>query len=92
MTNEFNFYALHSLFILNLLFLKNLCIIAVLASWFRLKYPHLTVGALASAAPILYFDKITPQNGYYSVVTRDYRVIYHNFVFSSFIYLLFMKL
>ncbi|KAG5051576.1 hypothetical protein JHK87_003774 [Glycine soja] len=45
----------------------------MLASWFRLKYPHLTVGALASAAPILYFDKITPQNGYYSVVTRDYR-------------------
>ncbi|BAT99185.1 hypothetical protein VIGAN_10058100 [Vigna angularis var. angularis] len=46
---------------------------AVLASWFRLKYPHLAIGALASSAPILYFDNITPQNGYYSVVTRDYR-------------------
>ncbi|XP_027361777.1 lysosomal Pro-X carboxypeptidase-like isoform X3 [Abrus precatorius] len=45
----------------------------MLASWFRLKYPHLAVGALASSAPILYFDNITPQNGYYSVVTRDYR-------------------
>ncbi|KAL2349097.1 hypothetical protein Fmac_003097 [Flemingia macrophylla] len=39
----------------------------MLASWFRLKYPHLAVGALASSAPILYFDNITPQNGYYVV-------------------------
>ncbi|TKY48588.1 Lysosomal Pro-X carboxypeptidase [Spatholobus suberectus] len=45
----------------------------MLASWFRLKYPHLTIGALASSAPILYFDNITPQDGYYSVVTRDFR-------------------
>ncbi|XP_061345372.1 uncharacterized protein LOC133291175 isoform X2 [Gastrolobium bilobum] len=45
----------------------------MLASWFRLKYPHLTIGALASSAPILYFDHITPQNGYYSVVSRDFR-------------------
>ncbi|XP_031266533.1 lysosomal Pro-X carboxypeptidase-like [Pistacia vera] len=45
----------------------------MLASWFRLKYPHVALGALASSAPILYFDDITPQNGYYSVVTRDFR-------------------
>ncbi|XP_027342783.1 lysosomal Pro-X carboxypeptidase-like [Abrus precatorius] len=45
----------------------------MLASWFRLKYPHLTIGALASSAPILYFDNITPQNGYFSVVSRDFR-------------------
>ncbi|KAJ1388978.1 Peptidase S28 [Sesbania bispinosa] len=38
----------------------------MLASWFRLKYPHLTIGALASSAPILYFDDITPPNAYYS--------------------------
>ncbi|KAL3718213.1 hypothetical protein ACJRO7_003361 [Eucalyptus globulus] len=44
-----------------------------LASWFRLKYPHLTVGALASSAPILYFDDITPQDAYYSVVTKDFK-------------------
>lgn len=50
---------------------------AVLASWFRLKYPHMAIGALASSAPILYFDDITPQDGYYSVVSRDFRVIYH---------------
>ncbi|XP_047168028.1 lysosomal Pro-X carboxypeptidase-like isoform X2 [Vigna umbellata] len=45
----------------------------MLASWFRLKYPHMAIGALASSAPILYFDDITPQDGYYSVVSRDYR-------------------
>ncbi|XP_027927413.1 lysosomal Pro-X carboxypeptidase-like isoform X2 [Vigna unguiculata] len=45
----------------------------MLASWFRLKYPHMAIGALASSAPILYFDDITPQDGYYSVVSRDFR-------------------
>ncbi|XP_010267352.1 PREDICTED: lysosomal Pro-X carboxypeptidase-like [Nelumbo nucifera] len=45
----------------------------MLASWFRLKYPHVALGALASSAPILYFDDITPHNGYYSIVTKDYR-------------------
>lgn len=44
-----------------------------LASWFRLKYPHVALGALASSAPILYFDDITPQDGYYSIVTKDFR-------------------
>nr|GMD25467.1 lysosomal Pro-X carboxypeptidase-like [Ipomoea batatas] len=45
----------------------------VLASWFRLKYPHIALGALASSAPILYFDNITLQNRYYSIVTKDFR-------------------
>ncbi|KAF8038148.1 hypothetical protein BT93_B0876 [Corymbia citriodora subsp. variegata] len=45
----------------------------MLASWFRLKYPHLAFGALASSAPILYFDGITPQDGYFSVVTKDFK-------------------
>ncbi|GLJ47093.1 hypothetical protein SUGI_0994410 [Cryptomeria japonica] len=45
----------------------------MLAAWFRLKYPHLTIGGLASSAPILYFDKITPTFGYGSVVTKDFR-------------------
>ncbi|KAF3455138.1 hypothetical protein FNV43_RR05586 [Rhamnella rubrinervis] len=47
----------------------------MLASWFRLKYPHIALGALASSAPILYFDNITPQNGYYSIVTKDFREV-----------------
>ncbi|KAL5976614.1 hypothetical protein ACLOJK_020947 [Asimina triloba] len=47
----------------------------MLASWFRLKYPHIVIGALASSAPVLYFDDITPENGYLSVVTKDFREI-----------------
>ncbi|KAK4440668.1 Lysosomal Pro-X carboxypeptidase [Sesamum alatum] len=50
----------------------------MLASWFRLKYPHIALGALASSAPILYFDNITPQNGYYSIVTNDFKEVSHN--------------
>ncbi|XP_065867922.1 uncharacterized protein [Euphorbia lathyris] len=46
-----------------------------LASWFRLKYPHIVIGALASSAPILYFDDIIPQNGYHSIVTKDFKEI-----------------
>ncbi|KAH9606775.1 hypothetical protein KSS87_009795 [Heliosperma pusillum] len=46
----------------------------MLATWFRLKYPHVALGALASSAPILYFDNIIPPNhGYYSVVTKDFK-------------------
>ncbi|XP_050369165.1 uncharacterized protein LOC126787301 [Argentina anserina] len=46
----------------------------MLASWFRLKYPHIAHGALASSAPILYFDNIIPpEKGYYSVVTKDFK-------------------
>ncbi|KAF3648650.1 putative lysosomal Pro-X carboxypeptidase-like [Capsicum annuum] len=46
----------------------------MLASWFRMKYPHIALGALASSAPILYFDNITPQNGYYSIVSKDFKL------------------
>lgn len=46
----------------------------MLASWFRLKYPHVAVGALASSAPILYFDNIIPpEKGYYFIVTKDFQ-------------------
>ncbi|CAK9158770.1 unnamed protein product [Ilex paraguariensis] len=50
----------------------------MLASWFRLKYPHIALGALASSAPILYFDDLTPQNGYYSLVTKDFKEVSEN--------------
>ncbi|KAG6601675.1 Lysosomal Pro-X carboxypeptidase, partial [Cucurbita argyrosperma subsp. sororia] len=45
----------------------------MLAAWFRLKYPHVALGALASSAPILYFDNITPHDAYYSIATKDFR-------------------
>ncbi|KAK2354036.1 lysosomal Pro-X carboxypeptidase [Trifolium repens] len=45
----------------------------MLASWFRLKYPHLAIGALASSAPIRYIDDIIQPNAYYDVVSRDFK-------------------
>ncbi|XP_045802764.1 lysosomal Pro-X carboxypeptidase-like [Trifolium pratense] len=45
----------------------------MLAAWFRLKYPHITIGALASSAPLLYFDNMTPQTAYHDTVTRDFK-------------------
>nr|GMD14315.1 lysosomal Pro-X carboxypeptidase [Ipomoea batatas] len=45
----------------------------MLAAWFRLKYPHVAVGALASSAPILYLDEIVPPDGFFQIVSRDYR-------------------
>nr|GMD24141.1 lysosomal Pro-X carboxypeptidase-like [Ipomoea batatas] len=47
----------------------------MLASWFRLKYPHIALGALASSAPILYFDNITAEDAYYSIVCKDFREV-----------------
>ncbi|KAI3683579.1 hypothetical protein L1987_84087 [Smallanthus sonchifolius] len=44
----------------------------MLASWFRLKYPHIVYGSLASSAPILYFLGLTPENGYAVVVSKDF--------------------
>ncbi|KAF8034743.1 hypothetical protein BT93_C0910 [Corymbia citriodora subsp. variegata] len=46
---------------------------SVLASWFRLKYPHVALGALASSAPILYIDHVTPQDAYHWVITKDFK-------------------
>ncbi|GAY67004.1 hypothetical protein CUMW_253280, partial [Citrus unshiu] len=45
----------------------------MLAAWFRLKYPHIALGEVASSAPILYFDNITPSNAYYDLVSKDFR-------------------
>lgn len=48
--------------------------LSVLAAWFRLKYPHIALGALASSAPILQFDDITPWSSFYDAVSQDYKV------------------
>ncbi|CAI0405448.1 unnamed protein product [Linum tenue] len=45
----------------------------VLAAWMRLKYPHLTVGALASSAPILQFENIVPPDTFYNIVSNDFK-------------------
>jgi lysosomal Pro-X carboxypeptidase len=44
----------------------------MLASWFRIKYPASTVGAIAASAPILQFTGITPPQAYNQVVTRTW--------------------
>ncbi|XP_020975914.1 lysosomal Pro-X carboxypeptidase-like [Arachis ipaensis] len=48
----------------------------LLAAWFRLKYPHIAYGALASSAPILYFDGVAPKHGYYYIVSKDFRSMF----------------
>ncbi|GMY25314.1 lysosomal Pro-X carboxypeptidase-like isoform X1 [Fagus crenata] len=45
----------------------------MLAAWFRLKYPHITIGALASSSPILHFENITSPYIFYSIITKDFR-------------------
>ncbi|XP_050213153.1 uncharacterized protein LOC126664686 isoform X2 [Mercurialis annua] len=45
----------------------------MLATWFRLKYPHIAIGALASSAPILQFDDITPWSSFYDAVSQDFK-------------------
>ncbi|KAF3565604.1 hypothetical protein DY000_02013782 [Brassica cretica] len=49
-----------------------------LADWFRLKYPHIAIGALASSAPILQFDNIVPLTSFYDAISQDFKVLPHN--------------
>ncbi|CAN7028401.1 unnamed protein product [Brassica oleracea var. botrytis] len=45
-------------------------------TWFRLKYPHIAIGALASSAPILQFDNIVPSTSFYDAISQDFKVLY----------------
>ncbi|WOL00855.1 lysosomal Pro-X carboxypeptidase-like [Canna indica] len=45
----------------------------MLAAWFRLKYPHVAIGALASSAPILQFDDIISPYTFNDIITNDYK-------------------
>ncbi|XP_074318272.1 uncharacterized protein LOC141655072 [Silene latifolia] len=47
----------------------------MLAAWFRLKYPHFAIGALASSAPIFSFEKLPIENEYCQIVARDFEEI-----------------
>nr|XP_025961859.1 lysosomal Pro-X carboxypeptidase isoform X2 [Dromaius novaehollandiae] len=45
----------------------------MLAAWFRMKYPHVVVGALAASAPIWQFGDLVPCGTYFSIVTNDFK-------------------
>ncbi|KAG7551574.1 Peptidase S28 [Arabidopsis thaliana x Arabidopsis arenosa] len=45
----------------------------MLAAWFKLKYPHIALGALASSAPLLYFEDTLPKHGYFYIVTKVFK-------------------
>ncbi|XP_074301234.1 uncharacterized protein LOC141632602 [Silene latifolia] len=47
----------------------------MLAAWFRIKYPHVVDGALASSAPVLDSEDIAPENEYCTIVSRDFKNI-----------------
>ncbi|KAL5060325.1 hypothetical protein RYX36_031929 [Vicia faba] len=46
----------------------------MLAAWFRLKYPHIAIGALASSAPILQFLDLVSPYTFTNIVTQDYKM------------------
>lgn len=45
----------------------------MLAAWFRMKYPHVVVGALAASAPIWQFGDLVPCGAYFTIVTNDFK-------------------
>ncbi|CAM1302547.1 PRCP (predicted) [Pycnogonum litorale] len=45
----------------------------MLASWMRIKFPHILDGALASSSPVLQFIGLVPCNAYFKSVTIAYR-------------------
>ncbi|XP_074266491.1 uncharacterized protein LOC141589765 [Silene latifolia] len=49
--------------------------LAVLAAWFRIKYPNIVDGALASSTPVFDSEDLAPENEYCSIVSRDFKDI-----------------
>ena len=59
---------------------KNSAVIAfggsyggMIASWIRMKYPHIIQGAHASSGPILFFPGSTSPYAFNELVTRSYK-------------------
>lgn len=45
----------------------------MLSAWFRMKYPHLVAGALASSAPVMQFPGIVPCDIFDRILTSVYK-------------------
>ncbi|CAO1439472.1 unnamed protein product [Diamesa hyperborea] len=45
----------------------------MLSAWFRMKYPHLVAGAIASSAPILQFPGVVPCDIFNRILTSVYK-------------------
>lgn len=45
----------------------------MLAAWFRMKYPHLVVGALSASAPIWQFENLANCGVFMKITTDDFR-------------------
>jgi len=45
----------------------------MLSAWFRMKYPHLTIGAIASSAPVLQFAQESDPGAFAKIVTDDFQ-------------------
>ena len=46
----------------------------MLSAWFRMKYPHLVTGALASSAPVMQFPGVVPCDIFNRILTSVYKV------------------
>jgi len=47
----------------------------MLSAWFRYKYPHIVIGALAASAPIKMFSQSTAQDVFFDIITNDFQQI-----------------
>lgn len=48
----------------------------MLAAWFRIKYPHIVTGAIASSAPIFQFEDLTACDAFNSILTSIFSTAY----------------
>uniref|UniRef100_A0A803QUC6 Uncharacterized protein n=1 Tax=Cannabis sativa TaxID=3483 RepID=A0A803QUC6_CANSA len=58
----------------------------MLASWKRLNYPHIAIGALASSAPILQFEDIAHVETFYDLISNGFKVSQPLFTILFFVF------
>lgn len=55
----------------------------MLSAWFRMKYPHVVVGAIASSAPIFQFTDLTPCDAFNRILTSVFATAFSGNSFCS---------